>query len=359
MSPITKSVCAFLLLLSPAVVVSANENVVGRPADAVERAAADESLPRPNRELSDPSQLSPKIRSILGLSTSGIVSQAFGTEGHPFTTQRASSVDDIAPVDRAPWRATGQLHMVFAGMSYVCTASVIDDSILVTAAHCVHDFGLKDEGFADAVTFEPARHGNQRPFGVWTAKEWWIPKAYFDGTDVCDDASVCENDVAIIVLEKNDDQNIADVVGSYDIATDDSFGYVEFLGENVAQFTQLGYPTEGYDGDKMIRTDSLGYQDDPFNVIIGSNQTGGSSGGPWLQNFGSPTSFVGSIPSDSRINVVSAVTSWGYYATVSKKIQGASRFSRNTTYTEKSNIRSLLDDACASVPTACSSSGPN
>lgn len=74
-----------------------------------------------------------------------------------------------------------------------------------------------------------------------------------------------------------------------------------------------------------------------------------------LQNFGSPTSFAGSEPSDNKMNVVSAVTSWGFSSAA--KIHGASRFSGNSSYTEESNIRSLLDDACASVPAVCSAAG--
>ena len=60
-------------------------------------------------------------------------------------------------------------------------------------------------------------------------------------------------------------------------------GYIRKL---AAEITQLGYPSQNYDGLKMIRTDSLGYQDAPNNVIIGSAQTGGSSGGPWLRITG-------------------------------------------------------------------------
>ncbi len=343
------------LLLSTASVASANENVVGRPTRGVEPAVADEqSVAIPNRQLSDPAELSPRIRSILNFPDGEIGLRAFGTGHHPFTTQRASSVDDIAPIDRSPWRATGKLHITYGENNFVCTASVIEDSVLVTAAHCV--WSEDEGGFADAVTFEPARHGSERPFGVWTAKEWWVPKVYVEGHDVCSSSVMCENDIAVIVLEERDGQNIADVVGKYNIVSRDSFGYVGFLGETAAHFTQLGYPTENFDGDKMIRTDSLGYHDESFNVIIGSNQTGGSSGGPWLQNFGSPTSFTGSTPSDAQVNVVTAVTSWGYNSGV-VKIQGASRFSKNTTYTEKSNIQALLDDACGSNPTACSSGG--
>ncbi|MEP2758558.1 MAG: hypothetical protein ABJP66_05710, partial [Hyphomicrobiales bacterium] len=116
--------------------------------------------------------------------------------------------------------------------------------------------------------------------------------------------------------------------------------------------TQLGYPARNYDGLQMIRTDSVGYQDEPNNVVIGSSQTGGSSGGPWLQNFGGKTSFSGEAGNDDDLNVVSAVTSWGY-TLGDVKIQGASRFAKNSVFTSRSNIRALVDDACAANPDAC------
>ena len=336
----------------------AQENVVGRPTEAPAPAASVAEVGPPSeRMLTSPDQLSPFIRASVDLPDSAVAPAATGEGGHPFTTQRASAVGSIHPVDLVPWRASGKLHMRFGSATYVCTASVIEDSILVTAAHCVHMFGEEGGGFADAVTFEPARHVNERPYGTWTAREWWIPGVYYDGTDVCSpDAPgvVCENDVAVVVLEENEEgEQIGDVVGRYAISNDDEFGYVDFLNQRAAQFTQLGYPSAGFDGDKLIRTDSLGYQDHPYNVIIGSNQTGGASGGAWIQNFGTPTTATTSQPQDAQPNVVTAVTSWGYISD-RVKVQGASRFSRNTAYTEVSNIRSLLESACSNNPGACS-----
>ncbi|MEP4769670.1 MAG: trypsin-like serine protease [Roseibium sp.] len=313
-----------------------------------------------NRQLGTPSQLSEKVRSVLQLPNADIVPEQFGGGNHPFTTQTAGAENNQSPVELYPWNATGKLFMRFGNSNFVCTASVIDKNLLVTAAHCVHNFGQGQNGFADAVTFEPARHLQQRPFGTWTAKQWWIPKSYFDGTDDCSSQApgvVCANDVAVVVLNPNAGQNIADVTGQYTVKElgDDGlreFGYVFFLGQNAAHITQLGYPARNYDGLQMIRTDSVGYQDEPNNVVIGSSQTGGSSGGPWLQNFGGKTSFSGEAGNDDDLNVVSAVTSWGY-TLGDVKIQGASRFAKNSVFTSRSNIRALVDDACAANPDAC------
>lgn len=330
----------------------ANDNTVGKPKEGTEITAENASKAQaPDRVLTNPDQLPERVRSNLGL---GLGPEAFGEKNHPFTTKRASSENGITPVDQGPWRATGKLFMKFGSNTFVCTASVIDKGLLVSAAHCVHNFGEKAGGFADAVTFEPARHENDKPYGTWTGKEWWIPTVYFDGSDTCLPSApgiVCENDVAVIVLEKNNDKSIADVTGQYGFK-DGNYGYAPFLGEKAAQITQLGYPSKNFDGDKMIRTDSLGYQDKPNNVIIGSNQTGGSSGGPWLQNFGIKTSHTGNPPTDNESNKVVATTSWGFTSGTAK-VQGASRFSKNSKYTTKSNIQSLVDSACGANPDAC------
>lgn len=301
-------------------------------------------------------QLPANTQRVLGV-TGGVISPAAaGTGGHPFTTARASAEGKSTPVEEDPWRSTGKLIMKFGTSTFVCTASVIGKNLLVTAAHCVHEFGDKQAGFADAVTFEPARHEGSRPFGTWIARQWWVPTSYFDGTDVCSQNApgiVCENDVAVVVLEPNQGRFIAEVTGTYGFPSNDNFGYVDFLGEKAAQITQLGYPSESYDGDKMIRTDSLGYRDVPNNLVIGSNQTGGSSGGPWLQNFGTRmTEFTGAPAFGADPNQVVATTSWGFNDGA-VKIQGASRFSRNTAYTQKSNIQSLVDSVCGANPDAC------
>lgn len=356
---IQRTVVAFAVASSAFAIVStgaiANENIGKKPTQGAQITSENAAQARaPARFLTSPKQLTDKIREVLQLPNSDIAPQGSGSANHPFTTKRASSQSGISPVDKIPWRATGKLFMKFGNDTFVCTASVIRKGLLVTAAHCVHNYGKGKIGFADTVTFEPARYENSRPFGTWTAKQWWVPKVYFDGTDVCSAEApgiVCENDVAVIVIDKKGGDSIADVTGKYGFK-DKNFGYVPFLVGQKAQITQLGYPVENFDGDKMIRTDSLGYHDKPHNVVIGSNQTGGSSGGPWLANFGVNTSFTGPTPTDNKSNQVIATTSWGF-TSGTVKIQGASRFSKNTTYTIKSNIQSLVDSACGANAGFC------
>ena len=338
----------------------ANEEVISHTASAVassiDRAGAKSRLPM----LTDLSQLPPEVLKTIGASDSGVESQGYGALGHPFTTKRAGAQGRSAqPMKSFPWRATGKLWMRFNTDWSVCTASVIGKNLLVTAAHCVHNFGQAASGFADEVIFEPARHrggstctSKTCPYGEWLAPYIYIPAVYWDGTDVCTTSGViCENDVAVLVVNQLNGKNIQNVTGKYNYKSN-NYGYKSFLGEMATQITQFGYPVAHDSGYRMIRTDSLGYQATPNNVVIGSDQTGGSSGGPWIQNFGISSSSTSSAPTANLSNTVVATTSWGYTDST-QKVQGASRFAKNTNFTTRSNIDALVNDACTDHPTSC------
>jgi hypothetical protein len=98
----------------------------------------------------------------------------------------------------------------------------------------------------------------------------------------------------------------------------------------------------------MERNDSSGYVNAGLsnNTIIGSNMNGGSSGGPWIVNFGIKPTLTGEIDGAApNPNIVVGVTSWGYISLALKE-QGASPFTSN-------NIVSLVNSACTSIPAAC------
>jgi len=106
------------------------------------------------------------------------------------------------------------------------------------------------------------------------------------------------------------------------------YSYTSFAGLNAAQISQLGYSQAIDGGSYMQRTDSLGYvsHSNSNNTIIGSLQTGGSSGGPWLVNLGMTPSLSGiNFGSAADHNIVVGVTSWGYISNLPKE-HGASPF---------------------------------
>jgi hypothetical protein len=105
----------------------------------------------------------------------------------------------------------------------------------------------------------------------------------------------------------------------------DGFG---FTGSWLGQITQIGYPVCLDNGLYMEVNNSYGYISSSlaYNIIIGSLMCGGSSGGPWLVNFGIRSTLTGTTQGASpKPNTVVGVTSWGYNSN-SPKEQGASIF---------------------------------
>lgn len=341
--------------LAQQTVSSADGSAVGRMANP--------AAVRPTGEVTNAKSRLPMLTDLSQVPGFEKISQGYGTLNHPFTTKGAySAAANGAPVFINPWRPAGKLYMQFGSSTFVCSASVVNKGILVTAAHCVHNYGQQAAGWADNVWFQPAKHGAGigSRYGEWDALTWYIPTVYYNGTDVCTTTGVvCENDIAVVVMETGGSvarwagRDIAQVVSRYG-TYHKSIGYTSFQGMTAAQITQLGYPVAFDSGYKMIRTDSLGYQVAPNNVIIGSDQTGGSSGGPWIMNFGQDPASTSSAPSFNARNRVVATTSWGYVSSA-LKVQGASRFDNNAAFPAPgpSNFESLLNSACTAYPSKC------
>lgn len=110
-------------------------------------------------------------------------------------------------------------------------------------------------------------------------------------------------------------------------------------------------------GARMIRTDAPGVSKPINQVQIGSAQGRGSSGGPWITNFGAGFTSADPPGTHATGNTVLGTTSWGFTDNT-VKIQGASRFDVNTIYTTTPDIVSLVDVGCNGLaaavrPTVC------
>ncbi len=280
---------------------------------------------------------------------SEITPQEYGTLNHPFSTSRVDMYG--LPVSRIyPYRAAGKLFFRDGIYTYVCSASLIKPGVVVTAAHCVSEYG--GNRYYSDFKFVPAYKDGSAPYGEWSATHALAPTGYLTGSDGCN--VVCPNDVAVLILEPKVDESTSnpfyagDLTGYLGYAWG-GYSFSDFGGYTVAQLTQLGYPVSHDSGLKMQRTESIGYvasSANAYNTTIGSRQTGGSSGGPWVVNIGQVASLSGaSVGSDANSNVVVGVTSWGYTLD-SLKEQGASPFTSD-------NIGALVDTACTLNPDAC------
>jgi len=259
----------------------------------------------------------------------------YGLGKQPFTTSRT----DVggANAKNFPYSAAGKLFYNEPSGSYVCSASLIKRGLVVTAAHCVANFGKRQ--YYSGWQFVPGYDDSGvQPYGIATAKTAYVLNSYLNGTDYCSNPGVaCQDDVAVIVLNTN----IGNSAGWFGYAWN---GYGNTV-NNTNHITQLGYPAALDGGSWQERTDSQSYVSltDANNTVIGSGQTSGSSGGPWLVNFGVEPAGE-TTNGASSYNMVVGVTSWGYGTTVQQ--QGASPFTSN-------NIVTLVNAACAAYPGAC------
>jgi hypothetical protein len=282
--------------------------------------------------------------------------KAYGTSSHPYTTKRARVFGSTAPTYLYPYAPTGALYARFGSQWFSCSASMIAKGVIVTAAHCIFNYGQGNAGWLNEAFFAPGLDQFVAPFGYWVASNPVIPTVYFNGTDVCAVTGVvCENDIAVMQIDPKPGIGWAGWYTGIYGWLEGNFGYSNFLGNTMAQITQLGFPVSLDFGGSMQRTDSIGYQASPNNVIIGSDQTGGSSGGPWLVNFGMDPDRNGNpVPFDSAANVVAATTSWQNSNPAGDQL-GASQFGWNTAFptSGNSNIRSLLNVVCTISPSPC------
>lgn len=173
-----------------------------------------------------------------------------------------------------PYSSVGKLTASFNGRYRHCTATVVAERVVMTAAHCV--FARKTSTgqtaqFADWVTFEPG-YNNGVSAGRWAGEATYIHSGWGNpqpGTNAG------PFDYAFIRL----DTPIARVTGIASLVTDAA---------PQGPFTALGYPRyprEGFrfDGRFLYATTGKRIEYKGVGTIQAENGlTEGSSGGPWF-----------------------------------------------------------------------------
>jgi V8-like Glu-specific endopeptidase len=236
----------------------------------------------------------------------------------------------------APYRSAGKLYFTVPGQGdYQCSASVIRSRLIVTAAHCMYTAGI---GFHTNWSFIPAFDGTNaapadRPYGTWNWSRAIIPSGWVST------AGALPNNYDFGILELVDKVTPPSTVVRTVGATVGRLA-TELNHLRNTHVTMLGYPCNFNSCLILQRNDSSDRRGSGVSgstaYEYGSDMTGGSSGGPWVENFGDPASAAPTGTWTTR-NAVVGVTSYGY-TNPDVKILGASEFN--------SVFSSILTTAC-------------
>lgn len=214
-----------------------------------------------------------------------------------------------------PYRAVGKLFFTIPGEGdFVCSASVLRPRVLITAGHCVHKGSGGTAGFYTNWKFIPAYRDGNAPLQTWNWTYVATTKTWATGNGGVPNAA----DYAMIELEDRTFNGVLQKIGSIT----GFFGYQTLsLIPNHAHL--LGYPCNLDSCQKMHQVTAQSARTvAPNNAEYGSDMGGGSSGGPWVQNFGEfAVGQTGGL--NAGLNRIVGVTSFGY-TNVAPKAEGAS-----------------------------------
>ena len=175
-----------------------------------------------------------------------------------------------------PYSTVGVLFFKQYGVDYRCSAAAVGNNAIWTAGHCIHKGDNKTTGWSTNVVFVPAYKNGSAPYGVWSKSDLKTKGSWFEFGDL-------RYDMGGVILNKWNNQTISDVVGS--------LGFAYNL-DNSLHWLNMGYPSAPpFDGKtQQICAASFAYNDTsmpyPSPVAMGCDMSQGSSGGPWILNFG-------------------------------------------------------------------------
>jgi hypothetical protein len=185
-----------------------------------------------------------------------------------------------------PLSTNGKLYFTQYGTNYVCSGTSVTSNggsqrLVDTAGHCVYSqYGLGDpNGWSYNVYFCPAYYNGVGPWGCWTSLQLYSFSVWTNNADLrYDQGYIITSDTST-----NGYGRLGSTVGTQGFAWNQSY---------VQDFWSFGYPQAApYSGGVLILTTSSTAQADdptgsgyPYTIGIGSDETGGSSGGGWIIN---------------------------------------------------------------------------
>jgi hypothetical protein len=189
-----------------------------------------------------------------------------------------------------PYKAVGQLFFTIPGQGdFVCSGSVVNSansSMVWTAGHCVYTPGV---GAHTNFLFAPGRSGGVNPFGTWTVKEGFTTLGWQIGLFEFDHGALVMNLGGNTAVPKKIGQRTGFLGFAANVPRQQNWhihGYP--LAPRALTYTP---PGAQFDGEHQEICGATWAADDvptglgPPTVGIGCDQTGGTSGGPWMIDF--------------------------------------------------------------------------
>ena len=201
-------------------------------------------------------------------------------EGAPVTYAKPVPGGDVVPMatSESPVPNIGKVFFTLSGRNYVCSGnsvSAANDSVVSTAAHCVHSGKGK---YATNWVFVPAYENGAAPYGQWAATSLTAPRQWTRGGDISYDTAFAE--VGLV-----GGKTLASTVGASPIAFNQARGL---------SYEAFGYPAAAPFNGQALKSCAGTATPDPYGQTqsqgIPCDMTGGSSGGPWFLGSGAQNS---------------------------------------------------------------------
>jgi hypothetical protein len=179
-----------------------------------------------------------------------------------------------------PHRWDGKLTFTTPSGNSSCSATVIKNNHIVTAAHCVYDTASRNRWYTNWV-FTPAYRNGNAPYGTWTAASATILTAWVNLRGNYSINGWAKYDIAVIKLNTRSGRTINSYVGNA--------GYLYNASDTQLVFNS-GYPGEYYTGSR-ISTGAAQYlraciaetgKQTTDTLYSGCYWGRGISGGSWL-----------------------------------------------------------------------------
>ncbi|MFD7257311.1 trypsin-like serine peptidase [Streptomyces sp. NPDC059874] len=172
-------------------------------------------------------------------------------------------------------KTSGRVFFTMGNRTASCSGDSItsaNGSTVITAGHCVKYQGAWHTNWV----FVPAYNNGSAPYGQWSATKTFATDQWAASEDM-------NMDVGLAVVAPLNGQTLSQVVGAQGVL---------FNGGYNKKMYSFGFPAASpYDGTKLVYCSGNSGKDFLLTKdhSLACNMTGGSSGGPWFQDFNEAT----------------------------------------------------------------------